>query len=849
MPHPEETADEARSSWFQPPGWGVGDLVALAAWTVAVCWVFREAVFLRGAFFYFDITEINYPYRHFFAEELKAGRFSRWCPLLYNGMPLFSESQAGYLHPLKYLLYPWMETWKAINLDTVLSIWLAGAGTHGWLRRHVGPVGALAGGVVFGFGGFTWAHLYHTSMINALASVPFVVWALEWSWGAGRWRGAALGGFALAWAVFAGHLQDFILTSGIVGIVALHRACTSATRAEARSVLTRTFGLLALGVLISAVQWMPSKELLDRSPRAGGLSYEELVYGSWSPELLPTLVMREAYGTRARDTDWMDGYYPYHETNAYLGLLALGLAIVGASGPGARDRWTTGLVILTITGALLMLGRFTFLFDYANRIPVAGSSREPARLHLLVSLGVAGLAAVGAERLRRPGAVSLKGATGLVLALVVVSLPILAYAYHPIWTDARPTTNAYLQDRSRWLTREVATAVIRNASLVVGGLAIARAAASSASARRRAALASILPVLVIVDLLSAHAVDVVTVPPSYWTEPPESARRLKADPTFVRVFGMGDRGSGEPGYASEPIDFMPARDALDWSLPAAWGLAGSKGITPMISQRSLDYTDHAKYRAGRFDIDSVSHILAGRAGRDTFTPNERVGEAFLHANPDARPRARLEGRPLYADDRAEAIAAIDRLGPDLKNRLIVEDPGRPLGPDAEAAGSATIVVDAPEEVVVAVNAEVPAYLVLADTFDPGWTATVDGEPATIHPAYVAFRAVLVGPGEHRVVFRYSPAGFLPGLAITALGGAIALVSLIRPGPRVPSDDHATTPRAGALRRAWIGGAVLIVLASIPAVGPSRLGIQARWRTAFHAFTWGPPGEAIRENRR
>ena len=82
------------------------------------------------ALFYFDITEINYPYRAFFAEELRAGRFSRWCPGLYCGMPLYSESQAGYLHPLKYLFYPWLETWKAFNLDTVLSVWLTGVGTY-----------------------------------------------------------------------------------------------------------------------------------------------------------------------------------------------------------------------------------------------------------------------------------------------------------------------------------------------------------------------------------------------------------------------------------------------------------------------------------------------------------------------------------------------------------------------------------------------------------------------------------------------------------------------------------------------------------------------------------------------
>src|SRR5262249_2848906 len=127
----------------RPRSWG--DLAAIALWTFAVISFFWPAASLQQALFYFDISEINYPYRAFFADELRSGRFSRWCPSLYCGLPLFSESQAGYLHPLKYLLYPWLETWQALNLDTVVSIWLTGLGTFLWLRRHVGPAAALTG--------------------------------------------------------------------------------------------------------------------------------------------------------------------------------------------------------------------------------------------------------------------------------------------------------------------------------------------------------------------------------------------------------------------------------------------------------------------------------------------------------------------------------------------------------------------------------------------------------------------------------------------------------------------------------------------------------------------------------
>ena len=89
-----------------------------------------------------------------------------------------------------------------------------------------------------------------------------------------------------------------------------------------------------------------------------------------------------------------------------------------------------------------MLGRFTFLFDHAHRLPVLGSSREPVRFHVWVSLGVAALAAVGVERLGRPGAVSLRG--GLILAgvLVALSIPIMIYIYAPVWTEPKRWTRA-----------------------------------------------------------------------------------------------------------------------------------------------------------------------------------------------------------------------------------------------------------------------------------------------------------------------------------------------------------------------------------------------------------------------
>jgi hypothetical protein len=839
--------DEAPVWRFERRAWSGADWLAIAAWTVAIAAFFWKAVSLQEALFYFDITEINYPYRDFFARELRAGRFSRWHPGLYCGLPLFCESQAGYLHPLKYLLYPWLATWQAFNLDTILSIWLTGLGTYGWLRRHVGASGALTGAACFGLSGYVWAHLIHTSMINALTSVPLLFWALESAWEGVRLRPVALGALAMACQVFAGHAQDTISTAGALGLYTVYRAATEHGIRDRLRTLGLAAGLVGIASLVAAVQWIPSKELLDRSPRARGLDWDDMTYGSWHPELIPTLIVREAYGTRARDTDWMDGFYPYHEMNVYMGVIAMALAIVG--GRACRDRWVGFWVILTGVGGILMLGRFTFLFDKAYLIPVVGSSRVPVRFHLWVALAVSALAAVGVDRLSRPGPVRLRGALLAIGGLILVSIPILIYVYTPVWSEPNRWHFPNHLARFRWLGRELMVATARTAALAGLGWGVARRAARTGSPRSRARLAAVLPCLVIADLLGAHGTDVPTITPEYWTSPPASARYLRADPTCLRVQGIADKSAGEPGHASEPIDFMSIRDSLSWSLPPVWDLSASSGITPMYARRHLAFTDGVGSRRERFDLQGVTHLLTGHDLRGYFGPSVAVGAASIYRNSTALPRARMMGRPVYVAGESDATATVDRIGPEMRHRLVVEDPDRPLPADAEVVGKAAIVREEAERVEVTTDASTDAYLALADTFDPGWSATVDGRPAPIRPAWITFRAVFVPRGRHTVVFGYRPAGFEVGLTMSACGLVVALICIGWPRHGSPLGAEHRPLSCSSYWPCWgllILG--LILVASTWDLQPDGIAIQRRWARSMHRFTWGSGIESMRTKR-
>ena len=67
-------------------------------------------------------------------------------------------------------------------------------------------------------------------------------------------------------------------------------------------------------------------------------------------------------------------------------------------------------------------------------------------------------------------------------------------------------------------------------------------------------------------------------------------------------------------------------------------------------------------------------------------------------------------------------------------------------------------------------------VIAAETFYPGWVATVDGKSTRIFEAYGFLRGVVVDAGPHRIEMRYRPKSVFWGGALIALGllGAIAL---------------------------------------------------------------------------
>ncbi|MCB0178237.1 MAG: oligosaccharide flippase family protein [Anaerolineae bacterium] len=229
------------------------------------------------------------------------------------------------------------------------------------------------------------------------------------------------------------------------------------------------------------------------------------------------------------------------------------------------------------------------------------------------------------------------------------------------------------------------------------------------------------------------------------------------------------------------------------------------------------YDGYAALDSALLDLLGVRYILTTV---DINNPNYTLvydQEVRVYENTDALPRAFIVQDEMPTN--GDLDFALRSLNP--REQIILDGEnnglGRNLTPDdasaaIPAAPSVVITDYTPNEVQITVQVTQPGWLVLADTYFPGWRAyarpapTTDDQPPTaelssseitsngafpstniqsplpeieltIHRANGNFRAVYLQPGEWQVRFRYSPRSFQLGLYGSFLTAAL-LVFLV-----------------------------------------------------------------------
>jgi hypothetical protein len=186
-------------------------------------------------------------------------------------------------------------------------------------------------------------------------------------------------------------------------------------------------------------------------------------------------------------------------------------------------------------------------------------------------------------------------------------------------------------------------------------------------------------------------------------------------------------------------------------------------------------------RIDLYDPDGKEYSLATQAGVNDYTLAFVESDGEMYENLDALPRAFIVHRAEISED-ANVLAKMSAadFSPE-RVAYLAEGQALDRSKEFDAARTAdevSIVEYRPERVTIRAKTVEAGYLILADSWYPGWVASVDGARAEINRADYIFRAIKLNAGDHTIVFEFQSAAFVWGAWISSAGALIAVGLLV-----------------------------------------------------------------------
>ncbi len=343
----------------------------------------------------------NVPLRVAAANIVREGSLPLWNPYIFSGMPLHAAAQGGLLFPLNwfFLLF---EAPVAATLMALSTYMVAALGAYLFARRSGTSVsGAIVTSFVWQWCGFLIGQYSHVNIVQTAALLPWLLWAVD-GYGA---RGDRKWGLAIAAIVmlqaFTGHQQTLVYSLLLAAAYALvmWRATRPAISAYLSSIV-----LLAAGMLLAAVQILPTYELMRNSVRSRA-SFDFFTAFSLPPKFLVTFFAPYLMGGgdgRLFRVNYFGAPF-YGEFIGYVGLGALMLAVFAIVLKG--DTRTKFWAVVAVVVFILALGRYwpLKLYGVVYYVPIINLFRVPARHLMEVDLALAVLAGRGLTALAAAG--------------------------------------------------------------------------------------------------------------------------------------------------------------------------------------------------------------------------------------------------------------------------------------------------------------------------------------------------------------------------------------------------------------------------------------------------------------
>ncbi len=672
--------------------------------------------------------------------KLFSTTLSPWNPYVQLGQYTFANTQFQPFYPPGLIVLSLFPNTFGYNCFILLHYALAGLFCYLLCRHfHLDQTSSFFGGLFFLATGFLTGHKGHQSMMTTAVWLPLILLFAARHAATRRLREAALAGLAVALSLLAGFPQ--VTLYGLVLVAAFWFF-----RAGRRAIV----GLAVCGLcafLLSSLQLFAVADTLPLITR------QSLTFASFNENFLPPanllafLVPNVLGGLHQIPSYALNGELV--EVFTYCGLAPLLLALLA---PRTRDVWFW-LAALALS-LFLTLG-ITIVQSVLFHVPVYNLFRAPARHLHEAGLALSVLAAYGLHHRRRvPWAIAAL-ALGLAGAFYA--------AFHlPVWvspTLSGPQTEAWRTISTTW----------PHPTLLYPLLAFAATAACLLLRAPRWLLAAV------------FLLDVSAVSRTIYDNPDTS--NLYGAERRAEVSFLFEEGLDPQTHRILPLDF-PLFQTYPL-LSMMYGLSVANDYTPMWMSRYQSLTGFDLSGIGGeallpqrqiLSAFSIRYVLARTPASAYAARRTRLYKEIalspdgitVFENPTVLPRFRFANQLLPAADFPSAKAIV--LNParfDPARETVVEGLS---APETMASGAILSQKTANNVLSWSVETSGRAFFIVSDTWFPGWTATINGQPATIHIANGCVRGLFVpGPGRHEIRMSFWPRSLTAGLIATFLG--------------------------------------------------------------------------------
>jgi hypothetical protein len=724
----------------------------------------------------------SFPLRVFLRSAFVNGFSPQWLPNSACGFSLLGEGQNGICFPITQIIYRTFSAETGWMIEKIIAQLVAFLLCYLFLRHlRVRLVGSLFGASVYTFCLFAFS----------ATSVPAINWCYSLLPGIflscdhfieGRPFSFAYLMMIIALVLLTGHPAMIIYIGMVISLFIVFRMVNAWPRAKtAWSIwlfLLALLGNALLAALIASPQLLPILQMFKFSARtvAAGIPLEDLqntlyLHPIWMPlSLLPT----PAY--------WSEWWF--WSNHIRFPFYALFLGSIGVLG-GAKGLSRSYFVFLLVFSFLMALGPCVGIWKFVHSLPVLRYLRYPFRWLFFLPLCVSVLSARGADYiLNSPDefpAVNLGRILKFILVGGLAAGIVLLIRYH----------SELLQYISR--TFECSPRLTGLLWLCNLGMVIATFLSLTKNMMKRGVVLGI--AFTIISLSASLAFEI-------------------RDPMTIRNLGMigwkGDNLPNEPqqyrtSSALLPYDvwmedaiyrhyeytpnltvlngtlttghyfsFFPywSANVSTWCQDALRGDHKKQIYLNLSSARWLFISDDSSYKRAAFPTESFKGIKACK--NPVAMPRASVVFSYRLFSDEGGLVDFLESSRDFDPRRDLAILKQDAKAWDLQSYANEVK-------TATFTPTATIIAERPDRIEIELDPAAPtmAFLVLSDTYYPGWRALVDGVEKKVLRANYAFRGIQLPKGAKRVVFFFDPlvpdaALPLPTFFLATIGGVILL---------------------------------------------------------------------------